>query len=213
MTDAKPAVDVQVEDGHYVTAKYCNPGRFAGYGHQVREVLLTKPRSVLEIGPGNGTVTYVLRQAGLDVTTLDFDAGLEPDVVGSVLELPFEADSFDTVMCCQVLEHLPADDLLPALRELARVARMSVVMSLPDASPHFYLEACAPGLGRRRLRFSMPKRGAARFDGQHYWEIGRGMSRADVRRAMAVAGLAVSKDFRVQEYRHHHFFVAGVTKP
>jgi ubiquinone/menaquinone biosynthesis C-methylase UbiE len=49
--------------------------------------------------------------------------------VQSVLALPFADRSFDAVLCMEVLEHLqhPAD----AVRELARVARDVVVLSVP----------------------------------------------------------------------------------
>ena len=43
--------------------------------------------------------------------------------------LPFAAGSFDIVTCFEVLEHL--DDPAVAVKELARVARRSLVLSVP----------------------------------------------------------------------------------
>ena len=39
------------------------------------------------------------------------------------------------MLCCQVLEHLAFDQLTPALTEIARVARIGGVISLPDVTP------------------------------------------------------------------------------
>jgi SAM-dependent methyltransferase len=50
-------------------------------------------------------------------------------VRGSALALPFAAKSFDAVLCLEVLEHLEHPGL--ALRELARVARRRVILSVP----------------------------------------------------------------------------------
>jgi predicted SAM-dependent methyltransferase len=44
--------------------------------------------------------------------------------------LPFESNSFDTVMCLDVLEHL--ENIHAAFDELCRVSRKSVIISLPN---------------------------------------------------------------------------------
>lgn len=43
----------------------------------------------------------------------------QPDVVASAMDLPFENNSFDTVACTEVLEHVP--EPLRALKEMQRV--------------------------------------------------------------------------------------------
>src|SRR5260370_4593459 len=55
-------------------------------------------------------------------------------VCASVVSLPFAGRSFDAVTCLEVLEHL--DDPAAAVRELARVARRAVLVSVPFA-PYF----------------------------------------------------------------------------
>ncbi len=54
-----------------------------------------------------------------------------PDVVCSALDLPFEKNSFDTVVSTEVLEHVP--DPLRAMREMQRVLRPGgyLVLSTP----------------------------------------------------------------------------------
>lgn len=106
-TNKSPEHDVQVDKSLYFSPRYCRPPRFASFSYQVKEALATEPTNILEIGPGNGVVTFLLQSAGAHVETVDFDPALRPDHVASVLELPLESDSFDVVICCQVLEHLP----------------------------------------------------------------------------------------------------------
>ncbi|MDM7987649.1 MAG: class I SAM-dependent methyltransferase [Smithella sp.] len=114
---------IQVDSAEYFTEGYCQPTRFASFSYQIKEVLTCKAKSVLEIGIGNAVVTYILRQAGLVVHTVDYDKSLKPDIVASVLSLPVLDKSYDAILCCQVLEHLSWDEFQPALQELTRVAK------------------------------------------------------------------------------------------
>jgi predicted SAM-dependent methyltransferase len=71
-----------------------------------------------------------------DEVRLDIDAGVKPDVVGSItqLEASFAAASFDAVWSSHVLEHLYAHEVYPALRQFLRVLRpdgFALIMS-PD---------------------------------------------------------------------------------
>lgn len=119
------------DKAHYIAKEYDSFERFASYYEQIKSVQELAPKTVLEIGIGNKTVSNYLKEHGFDVTTLDFDASLKPDKVGDVRKLPFQDNSFDLVMCCQVLEHLPFSDFEKALREIARVSKKHAVISLP----------------------------------------------------------------------------------
>ena len=91
----------------YFLPQYDYKGRFISYWHQINEVIKLKPKSILEVGIGNGLVANYLKQRNYNVVTLDIDPNLNPMVVGSVLNLPFHDQTFDVVTCFQVLEHLP----------------------------------------------------------------------------------------------------------
>jgi SAM-dependent methyltransferase len=132
----------QVEPGHY-EGSYDSLPRFASYWYQLDEALRARG-PILEIGIGNGTVSRLLRQRGLDVTTCDLDAELDPDVVADVRALPFPDGTFDTALACEVLEHLPWSDVSGALRELRRVTRTTVVLSVPDQTPRIDVAARIP---------------------------------------------------------------------
>ena len=121
------------------------------------EVLALGAESVLEAGPGSGLVTDWLRRAGTQVTTLDIDPRLEPDLVAPVTDIPAGDDRFDAALCSQVLEHMPFDEAVTGLRELGRVSRLGVVVSLPDSRP--YVGTSFPlyfGLYADRVREQVP---------------------------------------------------------
>src|SRR4051812_17219292 len=123
----------QVEAQHYFRRGYDTPKRFASYWHQTDLSLKYAPKTVLEIGPGNGFLSTYLRRAGLDVTTVDLDPELKPGVAAALPQLPFADGSFDLVVCFEVLEHIPFESFVECLREIRRISRGSVAISLPDA--------------------------------------------------------------------------------
>src|SRR5690606_16965503 len=69
---------------YYDFDRYISPQRMLTYWHQIREVMARRPARVLEVGVGTGLVASYLRASGIDVTTVDINEALEPDVVGSV---------------------------------------------------------------------------------------------------------------------------------
>ena len=125
----------QVDAEHYRATVYNTKERVCSYWHQVDEVLGLGAHTVLEIGPGAGIVTEWLRRSGAEVTTLDMDPAVGADHHAPATELPFGDDTLDAVLCAQVLEHMPFEEVERALAEFARVARTGVVVSVPDATP------------------------------------------------------------------------------
>jgi ubiquinone/menaquinone biosynthesis C-methylase UbiE len=107
-------------------------------------------RDVLDIGCGFGWFELVALDRGATSIT-----GLEPSDsdlatarrsiddervtfrVGSATELPFADASFDTVVCWEVLEHLPKSSEQRAFDEISRVLRPGGVLylSTPHAAP------------------------------------------------------------------------------
>jgi ubiquinone/menaquinone biosynthesis C-methylase UbiE len=98
------------------------------------------PATVLEVGCGEGHLAQHLvtrcrqpqRFVACDLALTAAAPGLDPLIElrqASVYDLPFEAASFDLVVCCEVLEHL--DDPERAVAEVARVARRGAIVSTP----------------------------------------------------------------------------------
>jgi 2-polyprenyl-3-methyl-5-hydroxy-6-metoxy-1,4-benzoquinol methylase len=117
--DQRAEIEGNVPEGHYASRAYNTKERFCSFWHQLDGVLELAPQTVLEVGPGDGMVTDWMRRAGIQTTTLDLDRRAGADIAGSATEMPVEADSHDVVVCCQVLEHLPYDQAVWALREIA----------------------------------------------------------------------------------------------
>ncbi len=90
----------QVHPNHYLNKSYDSKVRFISYWHQINEIIKLKPKSVLEIGIGNGFVSKYLKERKLDIITLDIDKRLNPDVVGNILFCLFQIlIEFIVLMC------------------------------------------------------------------------------------------------------------------
>jgi SAM-dependent methyltransferase len=82
--------------------------------------------TVLDVATGGGHVARRLREEGCTVVTLDPAPGMQADVVGRAEDIPFADGSFDAVACRIAPHHF--DDVVTAMREMARVARDRVVV-------------------------------------------------------------------------------------
>jgi ubiquinone/menaquinone biosynthesis C-methylase UbiE len=143
------------------------------YHQQITEVFAANPENMLEIGIGNGTVTNYLRTNGVKATTLDFARDLNPDVQGGVTNLPFADMAFDTVLCAEVLEHLPFDLFEIAIVELLRVASNRVILTLPHSQLNFGISITTPPMIKDIISVNIPYPKKHVFNGEHYWEIGK----------------------------------------
>jgi SAM-dependent methyltransferase len=82
--------------------------------------------TALDVATGGGHVARRLREAGIDVVTVDSAPGMQPDVVSRSEELPFADGSFDVVACRVAAHHF--DDVPKAMSEMARVSRDRVIV-------------------------------------------------------------------------------------
>jgi hypothetical protein len=165
---------------------------------------------VIEVGVGAGVLQFLLERAGVDVRTLDFDEDLNPDIVGSVTDIPEPTNSVDAVVGFQVLEHLPFEKFVPSLREMKRVAENYVMISLPDVSRYYRFDNWFPVLGHVKFELRVPRINPPEheYDGQHYWEMGKkGYSTERVKENIQTADLQIEDSYRPWEYGYHHFFV------
>jgi len=119
-------------------AAWRSPGKIS------RELLLQELRTICAFAPGIvleiGARTHYrghepFASAPSRWIKLDLDPRAMPQVVGSVYSMPFEANSVDTILCTQVIEHLTTPQA--ALVEMHRVLRKTgrLVLSAPQAWP------------------------------------------------------------------------------
>jgi ubiquinone/menaquinone biosynthesis C-methylase UbiE len=198
------------DDWPYFADSYDTKERFCSYWHQIDEIRKRSPRQVLEIGIGNGFVAGYLRKKGIAVTTIDPINELGPNVVGSVLGLPFAGNTFDVVSCCQVLEHLPYRDFTRALMESARVSKSHVIMSVPDRTTVYRIDLELPRIPpiRRLVHHPRPRPDTHQFDGEHYWEIGKnGYPLKRIESDIRQTTLRIIQTYRVFEFPYHRFFI------
>jgi ubiquinone/menaquinone biosynthesis C-methylase UbiE len=127
--------------------KHLNPNPVQRYllrrfHRQIASLLkATGAEKILDAGCGEGFVVSYLLQGndrlaitGIDCSpqAIEMARQMVPGVlfdVGDLREMPYGDDSFDLVMCLEVLEHLP--DPHKGLRELRRVTSAHCLVSVP----------------------------------------------------------------------------------
>lgn len=82
--------------------------------------------TALDVATGGGHVARRLREGGMSVVTADPAPGMGADTTCRAEDLPFADDSFDTVVTRIAPHHF--DDVQAAVREMARVARLTVLV-------------------------------------------------------------------------------------
>jgi SAM-dependent methyltransferase len=107
-----------------------------------------KVDSILDVGCGEGFTLNRLKQEGIGKklegieysdTAIKIGKKIYPNIKikkGSIYNLPYADNSFDLVLCTEVLEHL--EDPAKGLKELARVSKRYLVISVPN-EPFFML--------------------------------------------------------------------------
>ena len=98
--------------------------RFQTLSNKVQELSGSERLSILDVGGGDGQLAQFLPETGYFL--------VEPSVNGiSGEQLPFGEASFDYVLACHVLEHIPAEHRCGFLDSLLKCARRGVVLLNP----------------------------------------------------------------------------------
>lgn len=198
----------QVYKKHYKFEEYCYPDRWISYYYQLWEVLALNPCSILEVGTGDGVLkNYLKTNTAIEYKNLDVAEDLESDIVGSVENISLADNSFDIVCAFEVLEHLPFDKFEKSLNELNRVSKKHVIISLPHFGPPVKFSLKVPFFREIKFAFKIFLPVKHKFNGQHYWEIGKkGYSPRKIREIIK-QHFKIEKEFIPFENQYHHFYV------
>ena len=119
-----------------------------------------KPETILDAGCGEGFTMERLLKSGVgkkiegieySKDALTLGKKLFPNLTfreGSVYDLPYKDNSFDLVVCTEVLEHLKEPEKV--LKEALRVSKTNILISVPN-EPFFMLGNFMRGKNLSRL--------------------------------------------------------------
>ena len=158
------------------------------FHRQIASLLrVTGAKRILDAGCGEGFVTSYLLRENNGLTINGLDRSLEaieiarrmvpgvPFDVGDLREMPYGDDSFDLVMCLEVLEHLP--DPHRGLRELRRVTSAHCLVSVPHEpffrATNFLRGKHVPAWGRDPEHLQHWTARQSRYLVEQYFEIER----------------------------------------
>lgn len=110
---------------------------------RVTEIINSIPEdcnSILEVGCGNGAIVNRLQEqaegrriVGIDISETALKYVKSEKYIGNINSIPFDDNSFDCVIVSEVIEHLTVSDFQVGLRELQRVAKRFILISVPNA--------------------------------------------------------------------------------
>jgi len=112
------------------------------------------PESILDVGAGEGFTLEMFRQnkiakklEGIEYMddALKLAKKMHPEVTikkGDIYNLPYKANTFDLIICTEVMEHL--EDPQKALAELKRVSKKYLIISVPN-EPLFTIQRILRG--------------------------------------------------------------------
>lgn len=133
---AAPDAGLQDEGAYYDTYAW---GTEQPYQREVLQdivaLLPAEARTIADIGCGDGIITNRIAPdrfvVGVDTSVPALATVSRARACGSILELPFGDRQFDLVMANDVLEHLGRERREQGCRELGRIARDWIILTVP----------------------------------------------------------------------------------
>lgn len=158
----------------YFTKDYFSYNQLWSFVEQIHHIINLQPHRMIEIGIGNGFVSTFLKRAGFEVTTIDVNPKLKPDIVMPVQEIRDyfkNRNNFDLISCCEVLEHIPFNQFENIIKDFSEISSQ-LFLTLPQYNRFYGFGAYIslplyPRWASVWLRIKKTKKLTA----QHFWEI------------------------------------------
>lgn len=173
--------------------------------------------TILEVGPGEGTLQKLFSERTTRYDTLDVNRALSPTYIGDIREkINAIANSYDCVIAADILEHIPYSDLPRALENIHMYLKNSgiALITIPHRASNFLFMSPTniPHAFRIPTGFLSPGSFYRRFikrkiwiDPDHEWEIGDGHhTTSGVADIMKNVGFTVEK---IEKFIYVDFFV------
>ena len=102
----------------------------------INEFIPDDVKSIIDIGCGNGIITNML-SAKYDVTGVDrsekaLSFVTTKKILSDAEQIPVKDNSYDLVFSSEMLEHLDDDSLNLAIREMKRISKKYILISVPN---------------------------------------------------------------------------------
>jgi glycosyltransferase involved in cell wall biosynthesis len=129
-------------DGDYFTniSKY-DERYHSDWGKFVTEQMTGSENNIIDVGCGTGYLMKHMLKEGKNVVGIDISewavanpiSGCEGRIFnGSITDIPYDDDAFDYAVAFSVLEHIPEQDAIQALKEIRRVSKKAFFMIAMD---------------------------------------------------------------------------------
>lgn len=141
--------------GEYTIEEYVkerilnNPGEMERFSQVIRHIP-SGTKTVLDVGAGPGVFLHLLEKElnikGIGIEISDNKVNYAKEhlhvqvEMGNASNLRFEDRSFDVVVALEVLEHLPYRTYERALEEMARVARKTIIITVPNDEERIFTQ-------------------------------------------------------------------------
>jgi len=172
----------------------------------IKALTTMKPKTILEIGPGGGTIKNIFEKYVEKYQTMDVNQNLQPDYLSDIRDYNGNLkNSFDCVIAADVLEHIAFDDFEKSLKNIFNYLEKDghALITIPHRASYFLLmtPTYRPKVIRIPTGFCSPGAFYRRFikrkiwiDPDHEWEIGDGEhSIKDIEKIMKDVGFRIEK--------------------
>ena len=136
---------------------------------------------------------------------------MNPDYVGDINSLSSIVDKkFDITVCFEVLEHIEFTDVSNAISELRKVTKNYVIISVPQTRLYVSLAFKFPTKHIARSMVSLPMPLKHKFNGEHYWELGKKNFSRRKFRSILDNNFATYSEYTDPLNPYHRFFICKI---